>query len=72
MLLPEPRIPSNGEDGLLSGFMVMVTLSGLLTNPSSFVTTSSNTSLWGRSVSGALKVGFFALGSLKVTSGPAV
>ena len=67
MLLPEPVMPSiggsGGVGGGMTGFIVIITLSGSLSTPSSFVTTSSNTSLWGRSVSGALKVGFSALGS---------
>ncbi len=65
MLFPEPTIPSNIPT-------VMMTLSGWLTKPCSFVTTSSNTIFWGSSVSGAVKVGFAAVESLRVTEGPEV
>ena len=66
MLFPDSNIHSNVE------LTVIVTLSGLLTNPSSFVTTSSNTIVSWRRVSGAVKVGFTTEGSLRVTDDPCV
>ena len=66
MLLPESIIPSKLEP------TVIVTVSGLLTKPWSFVTTSSNANVCWNMVQGAVKIGFTAVELLRVTPGPFV
>ena len=64
MLLPESIIPSKLEP------TVIVTLSGLLTKPYLFVTTSSNANVCWNMVRGAVKIQFTAVELLRVTPSP--